>query len=307
VKRGEGAVQEEPRRLLGGQQVVMHKAAQPRLPASQQARGPAAGRVALQLQPTAAQQALNKQAHAAALRAKAELKAGSAQVRSAQVRSTQVRAAASRPPPPPQLKATKVCRNCKEDTPLKDYFLEKRLPDGLMHMCAKCAQKKGLSGKPATPDVIASIMRSRGVATGMLPPPRADRPAAQHLAGPSAGGAAAAPGRANGAAAPLAVGRAVPSGQRGLPGFYGVTRAVAPAARTVLTGGHRRVREDLDAYEADFVADDDDEDDWRQELMQVRRRLPVHLHAPQAPVCQRLRLRQRSPVRQRAAAQPCSP
>lgn len=244
--------------------------------------GKPGGRPGLNLQPTAAQKATNSRSgqSLSSLRAQAELKA-----KIARGGGKQQEIDKSLPPPKP--KATKVCRNCQTDTPLKDYFCEKRLPDGLMHMCMKCASKKGLSGKPATPEVIAAIMRERNTSASM---PGGAQPSGGRSSLPAASHA---PSRANGAGpgpsstASQARGgpshssrggpgaqqrRAAPTMQAAgtLKGFYGsAPRDAGPVARMVASGGHRRQREDLDRYEDDFVDEDEEEEDWRAQLRQV--------------------------------------
>lgn len=230
----------------------------------------------LNLQPTAAQKAssMRNGQSLTALRAKADQKARAARG---------LPAKPEKPAGPVKPKATKQCRNCKGDIPLKDFFCEKRLPDGLMHMCMKCASKKGLSGKPATPEVIAAIMKERHAAFS-----------AAVAATPSGGnsrspGAVHAPSRANGAGpGPSSMASQARGGQgqrrpdpgaqqrrggppmqaaRSLKGFYGSQEA-GPWARMAAAGG-RRHREDLDQYEDDFVEQDEEEEDWRAQLREV--------------------------------------
>jgi hypothetical protein len=213
----------------------------------------------------------------AALRSKAELKAKAS-------RGGGKQQLLEKSMPPPKPRATKVCRNCQTDTPLKDYLREKRCPDGLMHMCMKCAAKKGLSGKPATPEIIAAIMRERNAAAaasqgGSTSGVRSSAPAPSHApsrtngAGP---GPSSLPSQARGSVSQRPGGpqrQPQPSAQGAgtSKGFYGSSKSryAEPLARMAAQGGHRHHREDLDQYEDDFVEDDEPDEDWRAHLREV--------------------------------------
>lgn len=264
----------DPKHQTNSQQGRKLSASQQRSqPNQQQPAGKQGARPALNLQPTAAQKAAGSRngQSLTALRSKAELKARAARAGGKQLQI-------DKSLPPPKAKATKVCRNCQEDVPLKDYFCEKRLPDGLMHMCMKCASKKGLSGKPATPEIIAAIMHSRSAAAAIQ---GGDRPSGGHGSAPSRGNGVpggrstashARGGASNSRGAPVGQQRrAAPSvhGAGTLKGFYGGASGDGGSGARMAALGGRRQREDLDRYEDDFVEDDEEEEDWRAQLREV--------------------------------------
>ena len=174
---------------------------------------------------------------------------------------------------------SKQCRRCSEVHQLGRFFVDKRTEDGFMHYCAHCAHKKGLSGRPPT---AAELAAARAHAAKLAAREK-------QAANPSRAGQAATSPHKAALAERAAHVQGSPRRQVQRQAFYQQrSRAeaahspgqhahgsVAPAVAAVRAGvpakRKQEAQRDLeDDYDADFIDDGDDDEDWRQELASVR-------------------------------------
>lgn len=166
-----------------------------------------------------------------------------------------VRKAGSSPAhvPKPMPLHHKRCRVCANVRPFGAFFEDRRMEDGVAHICAECATKRGLSGK------LASMPIPAAKKTASARPAHAA--CVSQNARPAPGSASAGARPANQSAEPR--------------GFYdsGAPRAPAVrAARAAMRGSPMR-RPALDEYEDDgFIDDGDAEDEAMDELRKVTRK-----------------------------------
>jgi hypothetical protein len=161
----------------------------------------------------------------------------------------------SKMPSPAVTGPAKRCRNCAKVKPLNSFLIDKRLEDGLMHICAECAQLKGLSGKFASQSCTTGAagpscksVQGKGPTAPMRNKPPGEAPHGRKASPATAGwGAYSSSSKAPGRASPVV---------------------------TAVRSGTKRTR-DADGYEADFVVEDASEGDWRSELASVCVR-PLH-------------------------------